>query len=108
MCEAPAAAVRLQTLSETRNLLRLVFQTQPRSAKSGHYPVLSSIAPLAAQSYTPAPHAARHGGTNDVARVHRCTSTLSLKRKILPVATGSKDAPRTRTLGSVRYVVQRT
>jgi hypothetical protein len=41
VCEAPAAAVRLQILSQTCNTLRLVFQTQPRSAKLGHYPILT-------------------------------------------------------------------
>jgi hypothetical protein len=44
VCEAAAAAVRLQTLSETCNLL-LVFQTQPRSAKLGHYRTLSRSEP---------------------------------------------------------------
>jgi RND family efflux transporter MFP subunit len=35
--------VLLQTLSQTCNLLRLVFQTQPRSAKLGHYPFGRSL-----------------------------------------------------------------
>jgi signal transduction histidine kinase len=50
VCEAPAAAFRLQTLPQTCHALRLVFQTQPRSVKSGHYDAPARLAQLLRQT----------------------------------------------------------